>query len=111
MSVNALYEAARKGDKNSEERLFGLLRERFAGFVNRRIWDKAEAEDIVQNALIVIAREYKSVEVSLSFSAWAYKVLDNKILSYIGTRQRQRNRGVQVLTDTHECAEIDPDTR
>jgi RNA polymerase sigma factor (sigma-70 family) len=111
VSVNSLYEAARLGDAKSEGQLFGLLYERFSGFVNRRIWDKTEAEDIVQNALAVIAREYKSVKISISFSAWAYKVLDNKILSYFGSRQRHRDRGFQTLTETHTSAEIDPDMR
>ena len=88
MSINALYLNTQTGGRSAEEILFKNLSERFLQFANHRIWDKLDAEEIVQEALSVIARDYKGIEFETSFSAWAYKVLDNRILSYIKKKQR-----------------------
>lgn len=89
LDINALYDALQNGDKTAEEQLFSLLTVRFRILANYRIWNEKDAEDITQEALAVVAREYRSLEVSVSFAAWACKVLDNRILSYIKTRQRE----------------------
>ena len=88
VDINFLYQTARNGDKQAEEQLFSVLAVRFGILANHRIWNEQDAEDVVQNALAVVAREYKGTVISVSFAAWAYKVLDNRMLSYFkGTRQ------------------------
>ena len=76
------------GDKNAEEELFSLLAVRFQLIAHHKIWNQKDAEDVVQNALLTVVREYQSTLISVSFAAWAYKVLDNKILSYIKCRKQ-----------------------
>lgn len=89
MDINSLYLTARGGDKAAEERLFAVLAVRFGILVNHKVWNEQDAEDVAQNALAVVAREYKQTDISVSFAAWAYKVLDNRILSYLkGKKQR-----------------------
>ena len=57
MNINDLH--ADVCDGMPEEELFRTLHERFEQFALRRIQDPDDAKDVVQNALIVIAREYK----------------------------------------------------
>lgn len=101
MSINALHDQARSGDRAAEERLFQNLTVRFRLFTYQRVWSDDDAKEIVQEALVTIAREYKEIEFQTSFSAWAYKVLNHKISNFI--------RKKKVRDRTLESSE-DPDT-
>jgi RNA polymerase sigma factor (sigma-70 family) len=68
------------------------LIERFERFAKQRIWDNNEVDDIVQSAMEVVAREFRSIEIDISFTAWAYKVLENKMLNYFSSKKRERSR-------------------
>jgi DNA-directed RNA polymerase specialized sigma24 family protein len=96
MTINNLYERARNGDKSAEAEMFKKLTDRFWVFAHRRVWDKTEAEELVQNALATVAAEYCQTEVLSSFSAWAHKVLENKFLAYIQARKRRQGRSVSL---------------
>ncbi|MEE9442493.1 MAG: RNA polymerase sigma factor [candidate division Zixibacteria bacterium] len=87
--INYLYNQVRRGDATKEKHLFQLLSDKFLYFALHRIWDKADAEEIVQNALMTIHKEYIKIDFKVSFAAWAYKVLNNKILDYIQTKRRR----------------------
>lgn len=92
MNINDLYAVARDGNQTGEEELFRALSARFRLFVRQRIWDELDSEEIVQDALMTICKEYKGIDFTTSFSAWAYKVLDNRILGYIQTKKRHEGR-------------------
>lgn len=97
--ITTLQAAARRGNSRAEEELFGLLSARFAYFTHRRIWSRDDAEEVVQEALAVIAKEYKTVEFTESFAAWAYKVLDNRILNFIRSKQREKRNRDQMAEE------------
>lgn len=107
MSINTLYENAQNGGKAAEEILFKDISERFLRFAHQRIWDEQDALEIVQEALATIAREYKEIEFKTSFSAWAYKVLDYRILSYIKKKQRL-GKSEQLFENSPETGTIRP---
>ena len=92
VDINALHSAASRGDSQAEERLFEGLSARFRLFVRQRIRNQVDAEEVVQETLMTIYREYRSVDYTKSFSAWAYKVLDNRILGCIQKRKRENGR-------------------
>ena len=96
MIINELYIQACTGDKSAEAELFKKLTERFWVFAHRKVWDKEEAGEIVQNALATVLSEYRQVEISTSFVAWAHKVIENKFLAYIKTKQRQSGRDIRL---------------
>jgi RNA polymerase sigma factor (sigma-70 family) len=100
LDIDSLYREARNGDSRTEEELFSVLAVRFRILANHRIWDAHDAEDVAGNALAVIAKEYRTVDITLSFAAWAHKVLENRILSYL-KRKAQRP----------EVADVDPPDR
>ena len=95
MNINELHKEAVTGNKTAENKLFQYLAERFEQFAHHRIWNAEDAEDIAQEALALIAREYKSIDFQTSFAAWAYKVLDNRILGHI---KKKKQRGDKVIT-------------
>ena len=92
LDINKLYKLACEGDPHGVERLFENLSARFRLFARQRIRDGLDAEDVVQDALATILKEYRSVTVKVSFAAWAYKVLDNRILGYIQGKRRRADR-------------------
>ncbi|UCC45740.1 MAG: RNA polymerase sigma factor [Candidatus Zixiibacteriota bacterium] len=89
MDLDSLYSTAREGQKESVDQLFSHLSVRFRAIANLKIGNAQDAEEIAQEALMTISREYAQLNVTTSFKAWAYKVFDNKILGYIGTKKRR----------------------
>ncbi|MCX6835020.1 MAG: RNA polymerase sigma factor [candidate division Zixibacteria bacterium] len=95
--LNELFDLARAGDSSAEKQLFGYLSERFRRFARLRIWDPSNADEVVQETMVTILREYRALEVTSSFTAWAYKVLDNRIMTCL---QSQRTRDRRMDRDT-----------
>lgn len=99
MSINTLYNRVSSGDPGSEDRLFENLRDRFSLFVQQRIWSEQDAEDVVQESLVSIAGKYKEIVFETSFAAWAYKVLENKILEYYRKKRCRDSKFSQMAND------------
>ena len=89
MDINKLQILARNGDASAQEELFALLTARFRLFVRQRIRVQADAEDVVQDALKSILEKYLQIDFQISFSAWAYQVLNNKMMTFLGTSSRR----------------------
>jgi RNA polymerase sigma-70 factor (ECF subfamily) len=99
LDINYLFKGARKGDSKAEEALFELLTARFRHFVAQRIWNQHDAEEVVQEALMTISKEYRNIEFECSFAAWVYKVLDNRILHYIELKKRRIGSMGRIVED------------
>ncbi len=97
LTINELYENARTGNKSSEEQLFQTLSVRFRALVVQKVKDYDDCNDIVQNAIVAISKEYREIEITTSFSAWAYKVLQNRILKYFNSNQRKTSNEESLL--------------
>ena len=98
MNINELQTLARHGDQSAGEQLFSLLAARFRLFARLRVKDRADAEDVVQDALKTILEKHSQVDFETSFQAWAYQVLNNKLMTYSATRSRREN----ILSDLNE---------
>ncbi len=99
MSINKLHKAVLDGEANAERELFGKLSERFLYFTQHRIEDKELCLDIVQEALITVARKYRAITFETSFSAWAHNVILNKVLDSHRSRKRTNERFVRMPED------------
>lgn len=82
MDIDKTYLAAKNGDQKVEDQLFQFLSARFRLFVQRKIWNQGDGEELMQEALMTVFDKYKNVEQIDNISAWAHKVLNNKILNY-----------------------------
>jgi len=92
LTINDLHKSVQDGTDGAEKRLFTDLGESFRIFAQQRIWNKEDSEEIVQDALTAIAAKYKMIDFEVSFAAWAYKVLENKILHYYRTKKCRESR-------------------
>jgi len=91
MHINELHGRARSGDKSAESELYRRLRVSFLLFLRQKVRDQKDAEDIVQEALLAIADNESKIAFDTSFSAWAYRVLENMLLRHYRSKgQRQR---------------------
>lgn len=89
MNINELQRLARSGDYAAEEQLFSLLAARFRLFVRQRIKARGDADDVVQDTLKTVLEKYRHVDFETSFLAWAYRVLNNKVMTYLSTWSRR----------------------
>jgi len=75
VDLDELYTQAAGGDQHAESELFAKLTVSFRLIAHHRGWDGPDAEEIVQEALMAIARDYREITVKKSFAAWAHTVL------------------------------------
>lgn len=99
MDINQMYMIALTGDRDDEEALFRVLSERLRLFVEQRVEDDVACEDVVQESLAAIAERYRSVELSSSFAAWVYGVLQKKLQRYYRDKRYHRDRFEDSSTD------------
>lgn len=104
MNINNFYKNAITGKKTDEERLFDSLSVIFRLIVYQKVHNKDDANEIIQDTLLMIAKNYRKMEFRVSFSAWAYKILNNEIARYYRNKTR---RGSQSTDD--DCLESDPE--
>lgn len=98
MGIDELYTRYKNGDPSAERELFQRLTVSFGLFVAQRIQDESDAQEVVQDALTVIARKLKSIDISTSFSAWAYKTLGYELLHYY--RSKGYREKIFIRTET-----------
>ncbi len=92
MNINDLHNNILNGNTSAEKELFQLLAVRFRLFVHQRIRNEQDCEDIVQEALMAISREYRDIKFNTSFSAWSYNVLKNRLLAYLKKSKTETRR-------------------
>jgi RNA polymerase sigma-70 factor (ECF subfamily) len=82
----------------SFELLFGALANTAFGVAVRLTRNKADAEDLVQEAALLAFRAFESFEPGSNFRAWFFKILTN---CYFSKRRREKSRPVTSdLDDT-----------
>lgn len=109
MNINSLYQAARIGDAAAEDKLFKYLTVSFRLFTQQRIGNDQDAEEIVQDAIMTILQKYKGITFEVSFAAWAYRVLNNKILDYIKRKKTHRAIHSMMASDETPVISWQPD--
>lgn len=108
--INDHYQKAISGDFRAEKALFGLLLERFRFLTHHKIGWNQDAEDVAQEALLVVSNSYRTLKVEKSFAAWTVKVLHNRILDFHDSRQRRLKREVvDNEGDLISQAAVEPD--
>ncbi|MCP4704969.1 MAG: sigma-70 family RNA polymerase sigma factor [candidate division Zixibacteria bacterium] len=95
-NINILYADFLNGDKTAENKLLSHLTVSFRLFTKHKIWDEHDSEEIVQDALMTIIDKCRKIEFEASFAVWAYRVLNNKIMNYVTTKQTRKR-----LTEQH----------
>ncbi len=110
LSINELFQLARQGGKDAEGQLFSKLTEAFSVFVQHRISDEANRKEVVQQTVTAIAGKYRDISFETSFSAWAYRVLENNLRYFYRTKRYRDNLFVREPQDSSAAtgAGVDP---
>lgn len=90
--INELYVLAQSGNRDDLNRLCEALSARFRMFMRHKVGNDEDVEDIVQDAIMTIINELHNVKIKTSFSAWAYKVLEYRFLTYLQKKGRRSAR-------------------
>lgn len=98
-NINQLYKTACSGGKPAEEELFSSLLDRFRYSIHLRIGNQQDAEEIVQDTLMIVAREFKQINIESSFAAWVHGVVNNRILAYIKKKKTELARTADLLPE------------
>jgi len=94
------------GDRSAARSLTLRLTPRVLGYAARLLSDRAEAEDVAQEAMLRlwrIAPEWRAGEAQVG--TWLYRVVTNLVTDRLRRRQR---RGTDGLDDTPEMADDAP---
>jgi RNA polymerase sigma factor (sigma-70 family) len=65
-------------------------------FAQQKIWNEQDCLEIVQETLSVVAQGYKTIDFEISFSAWAYRILENKIMNYYRAKKVKESNFSQI---------------
>lgn len=103
-NINELYRQALEGDRSAEGELFELLAVMFKAFLRRRNVGTEYSEDIVQNALVKIARLYRREAAKTNFAAWCQTVLRNQFIDSCRARSSQQSRQLDLTTQGPKVA-------
>lgn len=88
--------AAQDGDAMAYERLLQELLPEVRSQVRRRLSDAANAEDVVQNALLAIHRSRHTYRPERPFGPWMRAVVRNAFLDHARVRARRAEREVPL---------------
>ncbi|MBU1702094.1 MAG: sigma-70 family RNA polymerase sigma factor [Candidatus Eisenbacteria bacterium] len=94
-SLEVLCARAREGDSQSESLFFEDLRVRFHSIAKRRV-RADDVDDVIQDAIQIVHRKYKDLEISAGILVWSLTVLRNVIGNYY---QAKRREGRQMSHD------------
>ena len=97
-------------DAQVANRLVGSHRQ-FLGFLERRLGDRALAEDILQDAFVKSIEKGESVREDESAVAWFYRLLRNSIIDHY-RRGSTRGRALELLAgEMKDAVEPPPEIR
>lgn len=77
--------------------------------LQHKVMNAEDADDVLQNTLMTIAGKYREIEFEVSFSAWAYKVLEINILAHYRKKGSERKRSGEIPENSDSSAAITPD--
>ena len=81
--IEHLCSLAQAGNVSAERELFVRLTDSFRILAQHRLRDRADAEEVVQDALAVVAKKYRETTFASSFPGWAHNILRNTMSSHV----------------------------
>lgn len=89
--VEQLVAGSRRGDTAAFDQLVYLYKDRVQAFVQRRLSDSVEAEDIAQETFVRAYRHLPSFRGAASFQTWLHCIAGNLTVDSLRKRQRRGN--------------------
>jgi len=94
------YQAALaiKGDRRAFKRLYDRWHPRLLRFAFRLTHNKEDAQDVMQDAAMTIAKSIHRLENPASFGPWAYTIVRRRAHDHIDNAVRQRRLKAKLAT-------------
>jgi RNA polymerase sigma-70 factor (ECF subfamily) len=99
-----------KGDKAAFDLLVRKYQHRIAKLVSRYVYDRAEIEDVTQEAFIKAYRAIKGFRGESAFYTWLYRIAINTAKNYL-VAQGRRLPTTDVETEEAEASDIGSNLR
>jgi len=81
-------------EKINSEKLYskklGLLRRPLLNYAKKRVFNHQDAEDIVQNTLLILFNKKSTFDAKKSFLSWGLNICQFQIKSYLTNRKRSK---------------------
>jgi RNA polymerase sigma-70 factor (ECF subfamily) len=104
MKDNSQYSSGERGERFMK--LYTAMQRRLYGYVISLMPDVAAAEDIVQETVTLMWKEFDKFEPGTDFVAWSFCIARNKIYNYIKQRQTQKKHfSPQAIAAIEEVVE------
>lgn len=100
LTLDALYEGCKNGERRSQETLYRLLSSKMLGVCMRYARNNFEAEDMLQAGFIKVFAEIGSFRGEGSFEGWVRRIMVNTAIA--GYRKNMRSLETVVLSDGYE---------
>lgn len=115
-SLAALVAAAQGGSTVAFERIVAMYQSRIFGFARAYCSDRAEASDLMQEALIKVYRSIGGFRFQSSLLTWMFRIVKNVAIDHHKSRRQKERKLEQPLSLTSEreigvAAEPGPETR
>lgn len=78
------------------DQLFRIWYPKFLRYATRQLDDQEAARDVVQDALITMARSIRKLRDPAAFPRWAYQILHRRGIDYLRKAIRRREREVDT---------------
>jgi len=88
---NAITALAMSGDRAAFSLIYGLYHKQFLKLAFRLCGDHAAAQDITQNAAIIMARKIERLRAPEAFPAWGYRIIRFRTQDYFRRHKRRGN--------------------
>ena len=86
-----LMRKAQQGDKLAYNQLLLAILPLVRGFINRRIRDGRDNEDIVQEILLAVHRAAHTYNTDRPFKSWLFAIASHKLNDYLRKQYRRQN--------------------
>jgi RNA polymerase sigma-70 factor (ECF subfamily) len=105
-----LVEAVQRGDPHAWREVIERYQGRMLSFARRMLAERAEAEDIVQEAFLGLLRSLPTYDASRSLETYLFAILRNKLHDHLRRRQKGQRQSLdqlEVAEGTPACVDTD----
>jgi len=100
---------AQDGDNKSLELLVKRWHKKLVGYCYKQTNDLEASKDLVQESWQAIIKGIKSLKDPAKFRIWAFRIVHNKVISWIRERQKERILEQEVVQEIEYSMGEEPD--
>lgn len=76
-----------------------LIRPQLLNYARSKIYGSGNAEDVVQNTILILCQKMNDFDPNKSFHGWAFRICNFQIKKFLTKSKRNREYSVEDITD------------